>query len=46
MRISVYNLDGPGKRIFGMDKFRSVVDKVHLELGGKLHNFENQDPIP
>jgi len=29
-----------------MDKFSSEVHRVHIELGGKLLNSENQDPVP
>ena len=29
-----------------MDKFSSEVHRVHMELGGELLKFENQDPVP
>jgi hypothetical protein len=35
-----------GKGTSGMDKFSSEVHKVHMDLGGKLLNSLNQDPVP
>ena len=35
-----------GKGTSGMDKFSSKVHRVHMELGGKLLNSENQDLVP
>jgi len=35
-----------GKGTSGMDKFSSEVHRVHMELGGELLKFENQDPVP
>jgi len=35
-----------GKGTSGMDNFSSKVHKVHMELGGKHLNSENQDPVP
>jgi hypothetical protein len=34
-----------GKGTSSMDKFSSKVHGVHVELGGKLLNSENQDPL-